>query len=74
MRYSIERIEEKIALCEDDDGNVIRIKTEDLPTGTREGDIIEQTENGLNVNADETERRRKKMAELQKGLFGRKKR
>lgn len=74
MRYSIERIEEKIALCEDDDGNVIRIKTKDLPTGAREGDIIEQTENGLNVNADETERRRKKMAELQKGLFGQKKR
>ena len=72
MKYSIDRIEENIALCEDDDGNVLKLNVDELPQEIREGDIIEKTENGFVIDADETQLRRKKMAELQRNIFGKK--
>lgn len=73
MKYSVERIEENIVLCEDDDGNAVKMKLEDLPKGIREGDIIAKTDGGYTVDASETELRRRKMAELQKSVFGKRK-
>ena len=72
MKYSIDRIEENIAVCEGDDGNVLKLKLDELPENIREGDIIEKTENGFIIDADETQLRRKKMAEMQKKLFNKK--
>jgi len=72
MRYSVERIEENIVICEADDGSVLKLKLYELPQGIREGDIIDQTENGFVVNSAETESRRKKMAEMQRNIFGKK--
>lgn len=70
MKYSVDRIEENIALCEDDDGNTLKLPLNELPQNIREGDIIEKTENGFIIDADEKQLRRKKMAELQRNLFG----
>ena len=72
MKYSIDRIEENIAVCEDDDGNVLKLSVDELPQEIREGDIIEKTESGFIIDADETQFRRKKMAELQRNIFGKK--
>ena len=72
MKYSIDRIEENIALCEDNDGNVLKLSVDELPQEIREGDIIEKTENGFVIDADETQLRRKKMAEMQRNIFGKK--
>ena len=72
MKYSIDRIEENIAVCEDDDGNVLKLSVDDLPPEIREGDIIEKTESGFIIDADETQLRRKKMAEMQRNIFGKK--
>lgn len=72
MKYSVDRIEENIAICEDDDGNVLKLNVDELPQEIREGDIIEKTENGFVIDADETQLRRKKMAELQRNIFGKK--
>lgn len=72
MKYSVERIEENVALCEDDLGKTVKLRLDELPKGTREGDIIEKTENGFIIDADETQLRRKKMAEMQKKLFNKK--
>lgn len=72
MKYSVERIEDNIALCEDDLGKTIKLRLDELPKGTREGDIIEKTENGFIIDADETQLRRKKMAEMQRNIFGKK--
>ena len=60
MKYSIDRIEENIAVCEGDDGDVLKLKLDEPPKGTREGDIIEKRENGFIIDADETQLRRKK--------------
>lgn len=72
MKYSIDRIEENIAVCEGDDGNVLKLKLDELPENICEGDIIVRTENGYTIDSDETSVRRKKMAEMQKKLFNKK--
>ena len=73
MKYSVERIEENIALCEDDLGKTIKLRLDELPENIREGEIIVRTENGYTIDTDETSVRRKKMAEMQKRLFNKKK-
>ncbi|MDD6462908.1 MAG: DUF3006 domain-containing protein [Clostridiaceae bacterium] len=72
MKYSVERIEENVALCEDDLGKTVKLRLDELPENIREGDIIEKTENGFIIDADETQLRRKKMAEMQRNIFGKK--
>ena len=72
MKYSVERIEENIALCEDDLGKTIKLSLDELPENIREGEIIVRTENGYTIDSDETSARRKKMAEMQKKLFNKK--
>lgn len=73
MKYSVERIEENIAICEDDLGKTIKLSLDELPENIREGDMIVRTENGYTIDSDETSVRRKKMAEMQKKLFNKKK-
>ena len=73
MKYSVERIEENVALCEDDLGKTVKLRLDELPENIREGDIIVRTENGYTIDTDETSVRRKKMAEMQKKLFNKKK-
>ena len=72
MKYSVERIEENVALCEDDLGKTVKLRIDELPENIREGDIIVRTENGYTIDSDETSVRRKKMAEMQKKLFNKK--
>ena len=72
MKYSVERIEENVALCEDDLGKTVKLRLDELPENIREGDIIVRTENGYTIDSDETSLRRKKMAEMQKKLFNKK--
>ncbi|MDD7615618.1 MAG: DUF3006 domain-containing protein [Clostridiaceae bacterium] len=72
MKYSVERIEENVALCEDDLGKTVKLRLDELPENIREGDIIVRTENGYTIDTDETSLRRKKMAEMQKKLFNKK--
>ena len=72
MKYSVERIEEKVALCEDNLGKTVKLRLDELPENIREGDIIVRTENGYTIDSDETSVRRKKMAEMQKKLFNKK--
>ena len=72
MKYLVERIEENVALCEDDLGKTVKLRLDELPENIREGDIIVRTENGYTIDTDETSVRRKKMAEMQKKLFNKK--
>ncbi|MGN1102812.1 MAG: DUF3006 family protein, partial [Huintestinicola sp.] len=38
MKYSVERIEENIAICEDDLGGTIKLNLDELPENIREGE------------------------------------
>lgn len=73
MKYTIDRIEEGIAVCEDDTGNHVNIQLTLLPEDVREGDIISAGDNGFTVCREETEERRKALAEKQKSIFKKRK-
>ncbi len=62
---SVDRIEEGIAICIDEDGNEIKIKNK----GFHEGDVLKKI--GKNFIADkvETDKKREKIFNLQESLF-----
>ncbi|QNO16844.1 DUF3006 domain-containing protein [Caproicibacterium amylolyticum] len=69
---SIDRFEGTLAICEDKDGRFFGIETSELPQGAKEGTIlkIDDAEGTLSIDEEETTRRRKKNAQLQKDVFG----
>ena len=69
MKYSVDRIENGIAVCEDFNGNHINIEVGFLPEKVKEGDILEVCDGKFIILKDETDERRKKLAELQKSIF-----
>lgn len=69
MKYSIEKIENNIAVCENDDGEAIKLELSSLPSNVREGDILMQNDKGFTLDRSETHERRRKMAELQRNIF-----
>lgn len=72
MKYSVEKIENDIAVCENDDGETLKLKLSQLPPNVKEGDILIQSDEGFTLDLDETQARRRKMAELQKNIFSKK--
>lgn len=69
MRYSINRIDEKIAVCEDDNGVIVEIYLSDLYDNPKEGDVIKKDGDKFLLDEDETAERRKKIIALQNSLF-----
>lgn len=72
LKYSVDRIEENFAVCEDEDGKFINIQLSDLPEGVREGDLISLENSVAVILKDETEARRKKLAALRKEILAKK--
>jgi len=73
MKYTVDRIEEGIAVCEDGNENIVKIQLSLLPDGVKEGDMLEASNDGFVICREETEERRKKMADLQKSIFTKRK-
>lgn len=63
MYYSVDRIEENIAILEDDDGKRISVELVLLPENTNECDVLSEDENGVFVKDDEEKERRQKLIE-----------
>ena len=70
MKYlSIDRFEANMAICEDDEGRLFGIERSEMPSDAKEGNIIRIDDDGnINVDSDETKRRRNKILELQKKI------
>ena len=73
MKYTVDSIEDGIVCCEDEKENHIHIELALLPEGVKEGDILEVLDGKFVICRQETDERRKKMAELQKSIFTKKK-
>lgn len=73
MMYSIDRLEGDFAVATDDNDKHITIPKAALPSDIREGDIVEESNGGYTINAEETKKRREKNAELLRKLLSRKK-
>lgn len=64
MKWIIDRIENNIAVCELENGEMIDIKISALPDGTGEGDVI-----NISVDKAEAENRKEKIDKLMNNLF-----
>lgn len=71
MILVIDRFEGKYAICADDDGRHFAIETSELPEGAKEGSVVVISEEGtLSLDPEEEARRRARILEKQRKLFG----
>ncbi len=68
-RWIVDRIEENIAVCEDEQGNMHSLPVDRLPEDIREGDCLVQQEDGYHIDRQLTQRRRQEMLDLQNSLW-----
>lgn len=64
MKFTIDRIEEELAVVELEDGNMVNIPKIILPLEAKEGDII-----SVSIDKEETEERKERIEEKFKSLF-----
>ena len=57
MKLTVDRIEEKIAVCEEENGKMLEINLEELPTGTKEGSIISKRDGTYYLEEEEEKKR-----------------
>lgn len=67
---SVDRIENGIAVCEDENRKKQEITLENIEGTPREGDMIFWDNGKYYINAEETVKRREQILRLQKSLFG----
>lgn len=66
----VDRFEEEFAVCEDEQGYCRLLFRTQLPDGAGEGSVLCECEDGTyTLDAEETERRRARIAALQDELF-----
>lgn len=66
--YSVDRIENGVAVLIDDDGRSLTERLERLPADVGEGAVLRRTEQGYVVDTDEESTRRKTVLSLQEKL------
>lgn len=70
MTYIVDRIEDGIAVLEDDNLNRREVPEKLLPPDTEEGSVLNSNTDGTFIlNKEETDRRRKRLFNLQQNLF-----
>ena len=69
MKYIIDRLEEGIAVCENELKKLISIHKDLLPDGLKEGDVLEEQEGRFLRDEQGTEARRKEMRKKLMDLF-----
>lgn len=70
MTYIVDRIENGIAVLEDDNLNRREVPAKLLPPDTEEGSVLNSNTDGTFIlNKEETDRRRKRLFNLQQNLF-----
>ena len=68
--FAVSRIENKVAVLENDDGSLFEVSLSDLPVGTQEGSILRYTDKGeYFIDIEEEKRRRRSNFLLQESLF-----
>lgn len=69
MKFIIDRFENDIAVCEDENGKIIEFLKSQLPKNAETGDVIIQKNNRYYVDKQETSKRRQEIEELMDELF-----
>lgn len=68
-RFFIDRIEENIAICEDEYGDEFRFSLQELPNTVREGSVLIYDGNKFFESDAETSRRRGKILSLKENIY-----
>lgn len=68
-RYTIDRFEEDIAVCEREDGAMVDIPCEALPDDAAEGDVLVFDGGTYTLDHDETDERRERIEDKVNALF-----
>ena len=61
MKYIIDRLEEEMAVCENESREMIPIPLKELPPGAQEGDVILEQDVVFCVDSGATEKRSRQM-------------
>lgn len=69
MNYSVDRIECGVAVCEDDDLNIVNISLSLLPKGVKEGSVLKCVNGKYVLNKQEENIRRQRILSLQNEFF-----
>lgn len=69
MMYSLDRIEDGIAVLIDDNGDSVEVSSSALPEGAKEGDILNESEGVFSLCTDETALRRAEALAMQRKLM-----
>lgn len=68
-KWSIDRIEEDMAVCINDNNDIISVSLDELPKEIKEGDVLICEEEKYFIDNSETERIREEVRHLLKDLF-----
>lgn len=69
MKVVIDRIEGPYAVCEREDRSMINIHIEKLPSGAKEGDVLNIEDGRIYIDTVETDKRRRKIGDMIKHLW-----
>ena len=69
MKYIIDRLEEGLAICENEQKEMVPIPLAHLPIAIKEGDLINEAEGIYSIDREGTEQRRRNMRNKLMGLF-----
>ncbi len=69
MKYIVDRIENKIVICEDEMGNIIEINLSDISNNVSEGDVIGYNDGKYSVLKEDTDIRKKYIEDLTKSMW-----
>ena len=70
MKYTVDRIEGKYAVCEDENRKMKEIELELLPEGVKEGDVLEFENGAWYADSLETETRAERIKSKMDALWG----
>ena len=69
MRYTVDRLEEGLAVLEAEDRSLLTVPGDQLPPGTREGDAVIATEDGFAAAPREADARAARIREKIRRLW-----
>jgi hypothetical protein len=69
MKVIIDRFEGNFAVCEKDNGEMISIERDKLPSDAKEGDALVIKQDNIYIDKDETEKRKNDIEKLMDDLW-----
>lgn len=69
MKIIIDRFEGDYVVCEQPDGTMIDIKKERLPKESKEGDVLNYTDDKITMDSNETKQRSERIKNLMDSLW-----